>query len=171
MPYLHRSLRHGLQVLALLALVPATVVRAQATPAHETAPPELRATIIRLDSALFDAYNRCDLTAFEAMLAPDLEFYHDQGGLTRGAAAVTDAVRRNICGKTTRHPVAGSIEVFLMKGYGAFQVGTHRFYVAGAESRGATGEARFAHLWQQQDGTWRVTRIVSFDHVALDRSP
>lgn len=46
--------------------------------------PELYQTIVKLDSVFFDAYNHCD-TKFETyadFYADDIEFYHDQGGLS-----------------------------------------------------------------------------------------
>lgn len=116
-----------------------------------------------LDRALFDAYNRCELERFAALLAPDVEFYHDQGGLTRSRAALTDAVRRNICGQTRRELVEGSLEVHEMRGYGALVMGTHRFCPAQGGGR-CEGIARFAHLWRFENGTWQATRILSFDH-------
>jgi hypothetical protein len=45
---------------------------------------ELEKTIATLETALFDAYNHCDLEKFAALLADDVEFYHDQRGLTVG---------------------------------------------------------------------------------------
>ena len=38
-------------------------------------------TIQALDTALFTAYNTCNLPAFSALVADDVEFYHDHGGL------------------------------------------------------------------------------------------
>jgi hypothetical protein len=26
------------------------------------------------------------------------------------------------------------------------------------------GEAKFIHLWQETNGTWQITRVISFDH-------
>jgi hypothetical protein len=26
------------------------------------------------------------------------------------------------------------------------------------------GEAKFLHIWQLKDGTWKLTRVVSYDH-------
>ena len=54
-----------------------------------------------LDTALFDAYNKCDLDKFSSFFVDDVEFYHDQGGVTSGKTALTDSLKKNICGKTT----------------------------------------------------------------------
>src|SRR5207245_9086253 len=61
---------------------------------------ELDKAIGALDAALFDAYNRCDLVKFSNFFVEDVEFYHDQGGLTLGRQNLTDSVKKNICGKT-----------------------------------------------------------------------
>lgn len=52
-----------------------------------------------LDAALFDSYNKCDLEKFASFFVDNVEFYHDQGGVTLGRAALTDSVRKNICGR------------------------------------------------------------------------
>ena len=52
-----------------------------------------------LDAALFDSYNKRDLAKFESFFVDDVEFYHDQGGVTLGKKALTEGVKNNICGK------------------------------------------------------------------------
>jgi ketosteroid isomerase-like protein len=122
---------------------------------------ELDKTITALDAALFDSYNHCDLQKFKSFFVDDVEFYHDQGGVTHGAQALTDAVKKNICGQTTRELV--SMQAFYMKGYGALETGVHRFHHPGHEEIGV-GEGRFIHLWQYKDGMWKITRVISYDH-------
>jgi hypothetical protein len=39
---------------------------------------ELDKAVAALDTALFDAYNRCNLERFASFIADDVEFYHDQ---------------------------------------------------------------------------------------------
>lgn len=128
---------------------------------------ELDKTITALDAALFDAYNRCDLAKFESFFVDDVEFYHDQGGVTLGKAALTDSVRKNICGKTTRELV--SMQAFYMKGYGALETGVHRFHHPGHEAEIGVGEGKFVHLWQYKDGAWKLTRVISYDHHAAGK--
>ena len=84
---------------------------------------ELDKAIAALDGALFDSYNRCDLEKFSSFFADDVEFYHDQGGATLGRAALTDSIKKNICGKVTRELVPGTLQVHYMKGYGAVEMG------------------------------------------------
>ena len=52
-----------------------------------------------------------------------------------------------------------------MKGYGAIEMGVHRFHHPGHPENG-DGEGRFVHLWQYRDGAWKVTRVLSYDHHA-----
>ncbi len=119
-----------------------------------------------LDAALFDSYNKCDLTKFESFFEDGVEFYHDQGGVTLGKAALTESVKKNICGKTTRELVPGTLKVFYMKGYGMLETGVHRFHHPGHEDTEGVGEGQFIHLWQYKDGAWKVTRVISYDHHA-----
>lgn len=125
---------------------------------------ELDKAIATLDASLFDSYNRCDLEKFSSFFADDVEFYHDQGGVTLGRAALTDSIKKNICGKTTRELVPGTLQVHYMKGYGAVEMGVHRFHHPGHEDTEGVGEASFIHLWQYKDGAWKITRVISYDH-------
>ena len=124
---------------------------------------ELDSAIKTLDAQLFDAYNTCNLEKFSAFFVDDVEFYHDQGGVTLGNKALTDSVKQNICGKVHRELVPESLKVYYMKGYGAVEMGTHRFTHPGQE-HDSVGEAQFIHLWQYKDGAWKITRVISYDH-------
>ena len=146
----------------------AAAADAQAIPALENikSEEELNRAVASLDEALFDSYNRCDLKKFAGFFADDVEFYHDQAGVIRGRQALTDSVKKNICGKVTRELVPGSLQVYAMKGYGALEMGVHRFHHPGHEDTEAVGEGKFIHLWEYKDGTWRITRVISYDHHA-----
>src|SRR5256712_10642205 len=141
---------------------------AQAVPPLENikSQEELDKAIATLDSALFDSYNRCDLEKFSSFFVDDVEFYHDQGGVTLGRGNLTDSVKKNICGKVTRELVPGTLQVHHMKGYGAVEMGVHRFHHPGHEDTEPVGEGRFIHLWQYKDGAWKITRVISYDHHA-----
>jgi hypothetical protein len=146
---------------ALLLALPLLIqVRAQSPP-----PDELFRTIAALDGVLFDSYNRCDLAKFDTFFADDVEFYHDQGGVTLGRLKLTESVKENICGKVRRELVAGTLEVYPMRGYGAVEIGVHRFYHP--KETEPVGEAKFIHLWQKKEGEWKITRVISYDHHAL----
>lgn len=130
---------------------------------------ELDKALTALDAALFDAYNKCDMEKFGALIDENVEFYHDQGGVTLGRAALVESVKKNICGKVTRELVPGTLQVFYMKGYGAIEMGVHRFHHPGHEDTEGVGEGRFVHLWQYKDGAWRITRVLSYDHHAAQK--
>jgi hypothetical protein len=150
-------------LLALLALLVGSA-EAQALESIKSQA-ELDKVIASLDAALFDSYNRCDLEKFSTFFADDVEFYHDQGGVTLGKEKLTESIKKNICsGDVRRELVAGTLQAHYMKGYGAVEIGVHRFYHP--KSNTATGEGRFIHLWQYKDGAWKITRAISFDHHA-----
>ena len=138
-----------LLVLPLLAMF-AGQAGAQAVPSLESiqSQAELDKAITALDAALFDSYNRCDLEKFATFFVDDVEFYHDQGGVTLGKEKLTDSVKENICGRVTRELVPGTLQVYTMKGYGAVEMGVHRFHPPGHEDTEAVGEGKFIHLWQ-----------------------
>jgi Domain of unknown function (DUF4440) len=120
-----------------------------------------------LDKQLFDAYNHCDLTTLGAMVSDDLEFYHDKTGLSVGKAPFLTAIKQNICGKVERTLVPGSMEVYPLEGYGAVEIGVHRFHHPRPED--GLGEAKFVMLWQNKDGAWKVTRVISYDHEPVTK--
>jgi len=162
--FLHRHL-----ILVTLCLGIAGRGDARTSQTMPAARDELFKTISVLDGKLFDSYNRCDLEAFGEFFIDDVEFYHDQGGVTLGRKNLTEAVRQNICGKVRRALVPGTLEVHPMNGYGAVEIGVHRFYHPVASDKDPTGEARFVHLWQLRDDAWKITRVISFDHRALPK--
>lgn len=126
---------------------------------------DLRRTVAELDARLFDAYNRCDIVAFRALLADDLEFYHDQGGVIWSPDEVVAGVKANICGKVRRELVAGTLEVDRIAGFGAIELGSHRF--CEIETGKCVGIARFLHVWKLDDGQWKASRIISYGHRPL----
>lgn len=162
---IRRALPYAIGFIFVLGAIPIRL-EAQA-PTRETAPAELVRTIAALDSALFASYNRCELDTFASFWAPDMEFYHDQSGLTLGVQKLTEAVRANICGKVQRKLVPGTLEVFVMHGYGALATGIHRFYPAGPGPVDAVGEAKYILLWHKRDDGWKITRSISYDHYPL----
>ncbi len=155
-------------LLASLFAMSGTRAASQPVPALENihSQDELNKAVAALDAALFDAYNRCDLEKFGSFFVDDVEFCHDQGGVTLGRQALTDSVKKNICGKVTRELVPSSLEIHYMKGYGAVEMGVHRFHHPGHDDTEPVGEAKFIHLWQCKDGAWKITRVISYDHHA-----
>ena len=118
--------------------------------------------LAKLDSLMFDAsFVQCDTEARNALFTDDVEFYHDKSGLSEGADVrkpITECPRNQ---GLTRELVPGSLEVYPLNDYGAVQMGSHRFREAGTP--GAT-VARFVHVWKKENGTWKISRVLSFDH-------
>jgi ketosteroid isomerase-like protein len=149
----------------------ATAVRVEAQPPQSQEPrDELLKTISSLDAQVFDAYNHCDLEKLATYFTEDLEFYHDQSGLSRTRKAMIDDIQKYVCGKARRDLVPGTLEVYPLKNYGAVEIGAHRFCdpqkfkTCGEKD---SGIAKFVMIWQHQDGgAWKITRVISFDHVS-----
>lgn len=129
----------------------------------DTQPDALFKTIQALDAKLFDAYNHCDLATLGAMVSENLEFYHDQTGLMVGKAPFLAAIKQNVCGKVERTLLPNTLEVYPLKGFGAVEIGIHRFHHPGHPEDGM-GDAKFVTLWQNKDGVWKVTRAISYEH-------
>lgn len=155
----------------LLMLAHAPLLRAQEVPAMDgglVAGP-LFDELARMDNAMFEAsFVTCDAAKANAIFAEDVEFYHDKDGLSSGEQ-VRENTRRltaSCPGKhgVTRTIVPGSLRVFPIEGYGAVQVGVHRFDERGAAT---STVARFVSVWRLQDKTWRLARVFSLDHQAV----
>ena len=87
------------------------------------------------------------------------------GGVTLGRQKLTESIKNNICtGDTQRILVPGTLKIYYMKGYGAIEMGVHRFMHPKTEASNGTGEASFVQLWQFKDGNWKLTRVLSYDH-------
>lgn len=158
--------RTSLLSLLTLLLSPLAAGAVEEAPGVDAlSPQELARTLTALDAQLFDAYNRCDLATFRSLLADDLEFYHDQGGVMRSPDAVTAAVKQNICGKVRRELVPGTLEVDRIAGFGGIEQGSHRFCELASGT--CVGIARFMQVWQYEAGVWRVSRIISYGHRPL----
>jgi Domain of unknown function (DUF4440) len=125
---------------------------------------ELFQTISELDKQLFDAIDRCDMKTEALFWADNAEFYHDKNGLLVGGPQIVDAIKNNLCGKVKRQLVPGTLEVYRLEGYGAVEIGIHRFLHPWEQDHGIVGEAKFIHIWQHKDDTWRITRVISIDH-------
>ena len=132
--------------------------------ARQPATDPLFQTISALDKQLFDAVDRCDMARVESFWAEDVEFYHDKDGLTVGREKIVTSIKNNLCGKVKRELVPGTLEVYPLNGYGAVEIGVHRFLHPWAQDHGVVGEAKFIHVWQSKDGQWRITRVISYDH-------
>jgi hypothetical protein len=96
----------------------------------------------------------------DELLSEDIEFFHDKGGLTTSKAQIMEAMKNNICGKVTRTLIEGSVEVYPIEGYGAVQMGLHKFF-NNQEPNAESIPSRFITIWKNDNGTWLMTRIIS----------
>jgi hypothetical protein len=121
---------------------------------------ELYQTVVNLDATYFNAYNTCDLATQASMMSDELEFYHDQGGLNTSKSDIIKSIEKNICGKVTRELVAESLEVHEIPGFGAVEIGYHKFY-NNQEPDALSKPTRFISIWKNTDGDWKMHRIIS----------
>jgi len=139
---------------------------AQAQSVHPDVPDaDLPGIIARLDAQHFDAFNRCDIPALQALYAPDVEFFHDLNGRILNREQFLQAVRKNICSKVQRRVLEGTMEVFPMAKIGALQVGRHCFFEVGAAD--CIQQGRYTILWRFDGTKWQISRVFSYDHVPM----
>jgi hypothetical protein len=155
-----------LLVFLIFALLVTGLAVAQASPpkAEQEA---LLQTMTALDKKLFNAYNHCDLKTLGTLVSDDLEFYHDQTGLAVGKEPLLRSIQQNICGKVERRLVPGTLEAHSLKGFGAVEIGEHMFTHPGREAMDGAGIAKFIMIWQNKDGMWKLTRVISYDHESI----
>jgi ketosteroid isomerase-like protein len=126
---------------------------------------ELFETIARMDAAVFDAFNAHDVTRLMAMFTDDLEFYDDGDGGPKGAAQVKEDFEKLFARVPDLHRelVSGTMEVYPLTGYGAIEVGEHRF--CHEENGNADcGTTKFSMVWRQVGDKWKLSRVLSYAH-------
>ena len=154
-------------LMAVTATAASAAFAANARPTTEAADP-LFDTISALDTAVFDAFNHCStpeqLQKHASYFAPDVEFYHDTGGVTWSRQDMLANTQKHVCGNFRRELVPGTLKVFPIKDFGAIAQGTHRFcQFAGGK---CDGIADFVIVWGNQNGYWQITRVLSYGHRA-----
>lgn len=117
-----------------------------------------------LDSLMFNAYNHQNLPKMKSYFTDDLEWYQDNGGLLNNETVFTNF--QSIFDKKdklTRELVYGTLEVIPIKGFGAIEIGKHRFKHM-ENGKLEIGTFRFMMIWKNTNGIWQISRVVSFDH-------
>ncbi|GMQ28407.1 nuclear transport factor 2 family protein [Algoriphagus confluentis] len=124
---------------------------------------ELYNTIVKLDQEFFGYYNECQtqLEKYADFYAEDLEFYHDQGGLSKSKEEIVQSTQKNICGKVTRHLVPDSIEVYPIPGFGAVEMGLHYFINTDNPPDEPRKMGRFIVFWKDGPEGWKISKVVS----------
>jgi hypothetical protein len=151
-------------ILAALLIVSVNVAHAADVKATSANAGPLYEEMAKMDAVLFDAFNRRDLEAITSVFAKDLEFYHDKGGVSNFEQN-QNATRRLFEKEKTlrRQLVPGSMQVYPIKDYGAIQTGEHKFCHL-EQGRDDCGTFKFLHIWKRTDTSWKLTRVVSYDH-------
>lgn len=125
------------------------------------------------DSLLFQCgYDHGDSLAMDQMISEDFEFYHDKGGVTTSKSDFIVGMMSQQASpyEPKRKLVEGSMKVWPMHNgedlYAAIQEGIHTFHEHSLESDEyyLTSTAKFSILWTLEDGKWKVTRALSYDH-------
>ncbi len=116
--------------------------------------------IVAMDKKYFDAYNECDMDTQASLYAEELEFFHDEGGLSTSKPELLESLKNNICGKVTRTLIKGSIEVYPIPNYGAIEIGYHKFY-NNQEPDAKSKPGRFILIWKNEGGKWMISKVIS----------
>ena len=133
----------------------------------------LVATIRQEDAAFWDAYNRCDVEKMSQFFWPDIEFYHDKGGLTVGLGPFVENLKTGLCGKPNyrlrREAIPDTVKVHQLQKngvtYGAVLSGEHYFYINdNGKPEYRDSVAKFFHVWLLKEGKWKMERVVSYEH-------
>lgn len=152
----------------------------QITTAQVETTSELYKTIKEMDSILFEnGFNKCLISDIEPFISEDLEFYHDQGGITSSKEEFLMTIRQNICSNQEQKPIrklmGNSLEIFPLNAngvlYGAIQNGIHEFFIKETNKEPyLTSTAKFSHLWIKDSDTWKLKRVLSYNHKAPNKS-
>jgi CubicO group peptidase (beta-lactamase class C family) len=130
------------------------------------------------DSLLFTiGFNNCDIKQFENLVSENFEFYHDQEGITTSKVDFISGIKNGLCKlkyKPKRVLDENTMGVYPLKNdgvlYGAIQTGIHNFYASeSVNSEYLTSVAKFTHVWKLEDGNWKLTKGLSYDHKDFEK--
>ena len=137
--------------------------------------PGLAAEIQAADAAFFKAFfDTCDIDALRRFVTDDFEMFHDKGGRVSSSGAdfvksAGDKCRRQAEGTdflSTRRLVPETMQVYPLNDFGAISTGIHEFFaVKRGEPDRLTETGRFTIVWKEENGTWKLARALSYDHV------
>jgi len=151
--------------MSLLCFLFLSVIGLQAQERKVAATPKsLYDEIARMDSTIFAAFNTQNFETFKGLFADDLEWFQDNGGLIP-YDKVMENFKNNFQNenKLTRTLLKGSLEVHPLKDYGAIEIGTHQFRHK-ENGKEEIGNFKFLMIWQNKNGAWKISRVISYDH-------
>lgn len=120
--------------------------------------------IAKADSEFFDAFNKQDLETVKNLFTPDLEFYHDKGGVLDYNGNI-EATKKLFANNKTlkRELIKKTLAVYPIKDYGAIATGEHKFCHL-EQGKQDCGQFKFMTIWRKDDGVWKMARVVSYGH-------
>lgn len=122
--------------------------------------------MIGLDAEVFESFNACQspkaLNKHASYFAIDVEFYHDNGGVTWDRDTMISNTKKNACGNYTRKLIVNSFKAYPVKGFGAITKGTHVF--CQNKTKQCEGKADFVMVWRNVNDKWEITRALSYGH-------
>lgn len=120
--------------------------------------------IAQLDSSLFTAYNTKNLDLMKTYFTNDLEWYQDNGGLIGYEKVFINF--QSIFNRDydlKRNLIKESLEVHPIEGYGAIEIGKHQFsHIENGKLE--IGTFKFLMIWKNDNGNWKISRVISYDH-------
>jgi ketosteroid isomerase-like protein len=127
---------------------------------------QLQQEIMEADRKLYAAFENCDVVGFASFFSKDLEFYHDRTGKTDYAENLKALQNRCAEGIRLRRELEqDSLIVNAAPGFGAIEAGVHRFYSQGKDGQEhLDATARFTNVWSKESGSWKLVRVISYDH-------
>jgi len=136
--------------------------------------PGLHEEILKADAEFFRAFfDTCDIETVRRYVADDFEMFHDKDGRVSTSGAEFVKITQDKCKRqeegtdflSTRKLVPETMKAYPINNYGAIETGTHRFYaVKKGEPDRLTETSQFTHLWKEENGQWRLARVLSYDH-------
>ena len=142
-------------------------------PARATEPAlpssELYKKIAELDGKLFDAFNACDTATMRDLMEPGVEFYQDNDTTTYSREQLEpsfqDRCGANNVSKLRREIIPGSLEIYVLRDYGALEIARHNFFMMENGKKGKLAASpKLIFIWRNDHGHWAVSRVISYGH-------
>ena len=124
------------------------------------------ATIAALDSTMFAAFNAHDADRLGTFFTADLEFYHDKSGLAGYDSTMANfrgLFARNADTGLRRDLVPGTLEVYPLGEFGLLEVCQHHFCHT-ENGKEDCGTFKNIMVWRKEGESYRVSRVISYDH-------
>lgn len=127
---------------------------------------KLEAEITAADARLFGGLNERNIVPMKEGFSPRLEFYHDRGGVSDYAANIAIFEKNfQAPNRVRRIAMPETVSIFPSGPNHAMHIGKHTFCnkPAGPEPEGCS-VYRFSMVWERDNGTWKLLRVLSYDH-------